>query len=700
MPSWPTERRVLGTRVPRLEGPQKVSGRAKYAYDINLPGLCHAVLLQSPHGHCRVTSIDTARAERLPGVRAVRVLRGPGSVLQYHGDEVAVAVADSEAQARDAVAAIAVDYEVLTPVVYEDDAMKPDAPRLHDEGNFRRGDPRRQGDTAAAFAAAAASFEGTFSYGVQTHSCLEAHGAVAQVVDGKVTVWSSTQSVSSVREALVRSLRVAPADVEVIVEHMGGGFGGKLGLDREAAYAAELARDIGRPVKLMRDREGEQTDTGCRESNTARLRLACDANGRLTAVAGEGYGTGGVGGRAGLRVPYIYGCPNVDYQHTDVFVNANSVRAMRAPGCPGASFIMESAVEGMAEAAGIDPLEFRKRNLGGGYVTQLDLGAQAIGWQNRRPTSAAAAEPGPLKRGFGCAVAQWGGSGHDSNARLAIHPNGQIEIWCATQDLGTGTRTALAIVVAETFGLQPQEVTVHIGHGSYPPSGGSGGSTTIGGVASAARTVGEQALERFLATVAPHLETEPGNLQIVPGAVQVRGNADRRLTWAQACATLGANPITAEAPRDGGLTAGGVGGAQFAEVEVDTETGVVRVLHMVAVQDCGLVVNRLTCESQVIGGVTMGIGLALFEERVMDRPSGRMLNPNLEFYKLPGASDIPPITCLLQDMPERGVIGVGEPPAIPTASAIANAVFNAIGVQVTSLPLTPDKVLAALGETV
>jgi xanthine dehydrogenase YagR molybdenum-binding subunit len=254
----------------------------------------------------------------------------------------------------------------------------------------------------------------------------------------------------------------------------------------------------------------------------------------------------------------------------------------------------------------------------------------------------------------------------------------------------------MAVVAAETFGLQPTDIGVHIGHSAFPPSGGSGGSTTIGGVSSGVRTVGEQLLASLFEKVAPGLEATPDDLAVVEGAIRRQSDPNRKLSWTDACRRLGAETLSAEAPRDKSLTTGGVNGAQFAEVEVDTETGIARVVKVVACQDCGLIVNRLTAESQVYGGVIMGIGYALFEERVYDPLSGRMLNPDMEFYKLPGAGDIPEIEVLMQDQPERGVIGLGEPPTVPTAAAIANGVANALGARVHALPLTPDKILAAL----
>lgn len=672
MASWPTERHVMGGNTPRLEGPDKVSGRARYTSDINLPGMLYAVALPCPHGRAQVVSLDTSNAARMPGVKAVAPLTGPGRELRLHGDLMVVIAAETEAQARDAVAAVEYKLEELPCVVTPEAAMAADAPQLHGQGNIRVDDPQVRGNVDQALQTAKAVYEGTFECAIATHCCLEPHGAVAAWDGDRVTVWISTQAVGRCGEGIARGLQISPAKVEVICEHMGGGFGGKLGLDREAVIAAQMAKQAGRPVKFMMTREIEQTSMGSRSSARATFKLAADANGKLTAFDGSGYGTGGIGQRAHFRLPFSYNVPNVRYQMTHVYTNQGSARAMRAPGCPESSFLMESAMDGLAEQLGLDPVEFRLRNVSGAYLEQLRLGAERIGWSQRQPTGS---QTGRHRTGYGCAITGWGGRGHDSNARVTIHGDGQVEIWCGTQDIGTGTRTALAIVAAETFGLQPEMIGVHVGHSTYPASGGSGGSTTIGGVSGAARAACEQALGQLRQRV---------------------GQTPRQLSWADACARLQGQSISVEAPRDPSLTESGVQGAQFAAVEVDTETGITQVTKLVAVQNCGSLVNRLTAESQIYGAIVMGLGFALFEEKVMDPRSGRMLNPDFEFYKVAGPSDLPEIEVLLQDQPERGVIGLGEPPTIPTAAAIANAVSNALGARVHALPLTPDKVLAAL----
>jgi xanthine dehydrogenase YagR molybdenum-binding subunit len=307
------------------------------------------------------------------------------------------------------------------------------------------------------------------------------------------------------------------------------------------------------------------------------------------------------------------------------------------------------------------------------------------------------------------ALHTWGGAGRgDNDVKVTIAANGSVTVQCSTQDLGTAERTVLAIVVAEVLGLNPQDLTVNIGESPFGRSTGSGGSTTCPGTSPAALNAGVAARNAFLEKLASRLNVRPSDLMLqlpkveggkVVEAVKVLDKANNKgYGWKEACARLGMDAVVGTGNWSPGLSNNGVGGVQVAEVLVDTETGVVRCKKIVAVQDCGLIINKLGCESQVAGGVIMGVNYALFENRIMDSQTGRQVNPDLEFYKLGGIEDMPEIVVHMVDMPERGVIGIGEPPTIGTAAAIGNAVCNAIGVRVGFSPFTPDKVLAALAK--
>jgi xanthine dehydrogenase YagR molybdenum-binding subunit len=298
----------------------------------------------------------------------------------------------------------------------------------------------------------------------------------------------------------------------------------------------------------------------------------------------------------------------------------------------------------------------------------------------------------------------WGGRGHPSECDLIIQPDGSVTIKMGTQDLGTGTRTAIMLVAADTLGIKPQQVNLLYGDTKYPMSGGSGGSTTIGGVSSTTRRAAVDARDMLFAKVASALGATADQLEAVNGQIRVKGSPSKAMTWKQACAKIGAVAINAHGKNLGGrdpLMNSGVGGVQMADVSVDTETGVVKVNKMVAVQDCGLVVSLEQAESQVYGALIMGISYSLYEEKVMDQTTGRMLNPNMEFYRLAGIGDIGELVVhmMVNKYDDRGVIGLGEPPVVSPGAAISNAVANAIGVRVPFLPLTPNRVLAALEGT-
>jgi xanthine dehydrogenase YagR molybdenum-binding subunit len=297
---------------------------------------------------------------------------------------------------------------------------------------------------------------------------------------------------------------------------------------------------------------------------------------------------------------------------------------------------------------------------------------------------------------MGCAANRWGGGGRGSRAQCDILADGGVVIRCGTQDLGVGTRTLMAIITAETLGLPVDAITVQLGDSTYPFSGGSGGSTTAPAVSPAIRITASKALQELASRLSPAIGVPAADITASNGRVHAKGDPSKGMAWRDACRQLGTTPVSVNGEWEPGLSASGTSGVQFAEVEVDVETGVTKVSRITCVQDCGLIVNLLTAESQCIGGMVMGVGYALFEDRILDRNTATMVNPNMEWYLLPGLSDIPQIDVVMMNQPERGVIGIGEPPTISTAAAISNAVANAIGVRVRSLPITPQKVLNAL----
>jgi xanthine dehydrogenase YagR molybdenum-binding subunit len=714
--NWPAvdERALLGTSIQRLDGPVKASGAAKYTYDLSRPGMLYARLLGSPYAHARIRSIDLAAAEKLPGVKAVLALIDPASAankVHYQGEEIAAVAATTEEIAEDAVRLIKVDYEELPHLATVDQAMNPNAPRVFDRGNVSDPAVREQGNVEEALKASAHVVEGVYSTQVQTHTSLETHGGLCEWDGDNLTAWVSTQAVHASRDGLASALKIPQSTVRVLTEYMGGGFGSKLSGDPQIAVCARLAKMASAPVKLMLTRKEEHLITGNRPSAFARVRAGVDANGTLTAFDAETWGTGGAGQGAAFRVPYpVYNFPAARQRHRDAYTTAGPQRAMRAPGHPQACFVTEVVIDELADRLRMDPLELRMRNLppvdpatgehraNEQWHKYFPMAAERIGWSRRHPTGDPA--PGPVKRGLGCAANRWAGGGSNrTRAVCEILPDGGVVSRIGTQDIGTGTRTVVALVTAETMGLPITAVQAAIGDSNHPWAPGSGGSVTVPSVSSAVRVAAENALNALLARVGPALGVEPSALVARNGRVHVKGDPSKGMTWKEACKQLGVQPISSEGGfqlRD--LASSGTSGVQFAEVEVDIETGITQVRRVVCVQDCGTIVDKLTAESQVYGGIIMGLGFAMFEHRILDRNTARMVNPNMEFYLLPGMSDIPQIDITLVDQPNRGVIGLGEPPVISTAAAIANAVANAIGVRVRRLPLSPDVILTALNE--
>jgi len=697
---WPRaeNRALIGKRISRLDGPDKSSGRAKYTYDVNRPGMLYAKMVLSPHAHAGVVRIDTSEAERMPGVKAVQVIVEPGKEVLWAGQEVAAVAAETEEQARDAAQRVRVEYEPLPHLVGD---VEPE--RVPDASRARQLAEQTAGDPDSGFREAEVSLEGRYGAPVITHCCLESHGQVAEWEGDQLTVWASTQSVYGVSNEFAQALGVPAGNVRAITPVMGGGFGSKFSADAWGLACARLAKKAGRPVKMMLERDQELMVAGARPSIYAKVRVGAKKDGTLTAWSSESWGTAGPGSAGNPSLPYVIRVPNRRSRHTGVLTNIGPARAWRAPNHPQMCLITMSALDDLAAKLGMDSLDFFLKNLAFSdraetYRAELLKAAELIEWKQKwHPRGHRT--PGPIQRGLGLSIHTWGGRGHESHCNATIHPDGSVEVSLASQDLGTGTRTVIGIVAAETLGLPLEAVRVNIGDSRYPPSGGSGGSTTVGGVSSSTRRATTEALNQLFARVAPSLGVPPDRLEAAGGKIQVRGDPSKSVTWKQACARLGVQPIVASGQTSADLISGGVGGAQMAEVAVDVETGVVKLQKLVAVQDCGLIIDLKTAESQVYGGCIMGVGYALFEEKVMDEITGRCLNPNLEFYKLAGIGDIGEIIVHMMTGPgydERGVVGLGEPPVISPGAAISNAVANAIGVRVPTLPITPDKVLAAL----
>ena len=718
---------IVGHAHRRIEGIAKVTGRARYTHDLRFPGMLHARILRSPYARARVRRVDPSKALALPGVRSVlhrfnapkAAFRGEETIfreeVRFVGDEVAAVAADTEEIANEALGLIAVDYEVLPHVVDLEEAIDDASPRIDEHGNVHDADRYERGDVKKALKDADAVVEATYRTSTQLHNSLETHGAVA-VWDGDLlTVHESTQHVFGVRQGLQAALRIPYGKIRVVCEHMGGGFGSKGGVGKYTIIAALFARELGAPVRCVLDRHEENVAAGNRSATLQKVRIAAKG-GRITAIAHDSWSNVGQGRWvADPTGPTkgLYDVPNVLARSYRVVANTGSLAAFRAPGYVEGTFALESAIDELADRIGIDPLALRRHHAamekdpvsGMRYslkrlVDCYDIGAEEIGWGRRRPKGLRGSAPG-LRRGLGMASQLWSGGGTPpAYATVHVNPDGTVVARIGTQDIGTGTRTVIAQICAEEMGIGVGDVRVEIGDTDSPYAPISAGSLTVASITPAVRLAAKDAHDQLLEVASGILEVQKSELRIEHGSVVSRG---ARTPIAKIFEDLQNYTVIgkgARVPNPDGLVLKTFG-AHFAEVEVDPATGEITVERIVAVHDVGRIVNPLTATSQVEGGVIQALGYALMEERVVDRPTGRVLTDDLETYKIPTVKDVPRIVVRFVDVPDTeansvGAKGLGEPPMIPAAAAVANAVANALGVRIRHLPMTRQRVLDAL----
>ncbi|MGZ5428185.1 MAG: xanthine dehydrogenase family protein molybdopterin-binding subunit, partial [Thermoanaerobaculia bacterium] len=563
-----------------------------------------------------------------------------------------------------------------------------------------------KGDVDKGFAEAEGTLEVVTTTAVQTHVPLETHSLFAEWVGDTLEVQASTQGTFSVRDELAEVFKLSKDKVVVRAEFTGGGFGAKFGAGDYGIFAAKLAKKAGKPVLMALDRKGEHLSAGNRPDSWNRVKLGYKKDGTVTAVQYTSVGTAGVatGTGTGSFAKNAYGFPNVKIDESDVFTNLGPGCAMRAPGHPQGAFTVEAALDAVAEACGLDPLAVRYKNDPSDVRrAEWEAAAKAIGWSRRdaitKANKAAAAAGLPLRRGLGCAAAVWYNIvSKGSQVQVRVHKDGAVEVENGVQEIGGGIRTAVGLVTAEELGLPVEAVSVHIGNSKYPYGPASGGSTTTASLIPAVRAAAFHAARKLAEIAAPLLGAKPEDVTLEGGAFLANG---KRADWAKVCARMSGESILATGDRapDFDGTDPRLFGAQFADVVVDVETGVVRVEKVAAAHSCGLAVWKTGVESQIRGGVLQGVSYALFEERVIDLPTGRFMNPNIEQYKILGAKDVPEVVTIVLDLfagkNNAHARGIGEPAVVPTAAAIANAVSHALGSRITDLPITPARVLAA-----
>jgi CO/xanthine dehydrogenase Mo-binding subunit len=750
---------VIGQSTRLIDGQPKVTGKIRYAADLNLPGLLHARFITSPHAHARIVKIDAEAALALPGVVAVLTAQDMPNILPtnrqrlllarerviFVGQPVALVLAENEAIAQDAVDQVMVEYEPLPAALTIDEALAEDAPLVWPNGvpgesgeaaahgadvGGEESAPKKvsnvtsqthfsRGDVAAGFAEADLIVERTFTTPMVHQNPLETHATVVQIdpLSEGLIVYSSTQAPYHVRKQISDVVKMAESEVQVRATPLGGAFGGKFVLYEPLVALA--AKTVGRSVRLVLSRQEELLASNPAPEGRLHLKLGAKKDGSLTALEAEIIFNGGCYpsspvGIAAVLTSSIYRLPNVELKGFEVLSFKPSAGAYRAPGIPQAMFALETLMDEIADKLGLDPLELRLHNavrqgdpmIHGeswpkiGMVEVLQALQAHPAWQNRAAARAAG-------RGIGVAVGGWPGGVEPASAACTLERDGTVHVHLASVDM-SGTNTGFALIAAEAFGVSPDKVRIITGDTNGAAyAGAAGGSKITYTVGPAVIRAAEEARTHTLAIAAELLEADPADLEIVDGRVQVKGVPDSAVPLGE---------IAGKTMQFGGKYAPVLGHgrhvdttrspgfcAQLAEVEVDRETGEVKVHKLVIAQDVGRAINPAGVQGQMIGGAVQGLGWALYEKTEYD-DYGQLLTASWMDYTVPhitqGALDIETIIVEVPtDQGPFGARGVGEPPIIPTAGAVANAITHATGARLADLPMTPPRVLAALAKS-
>ena len=754
--------RLVGKRIPRVDALEKVTGRATFGADVQMPGMLHGKVLRSKRPHARLAHIDTSRAERLPGVKAVVTAQGTPDVLytlhyiydlrllardkvRFVGEPVAAVAASDLDTAEEALGLITVTYEDLPAVFDPLEAMKPDAPIIHEDlsdyqakyaavrfGNVCSYTQIKHGDVDEGFRWADRVFENTFSTARVHQAYIEPHACVAQMdPGGKVTVWTTSQVPFKVRAAICQSLQLAMSQVRVITTTVGGGFGGKESL--LDPIAALLSQRTGRPVKMVLSREEEFIAARPRQSTRITLRTGVREDGTLTALqARYVYDAGAYADQTPGTTAYGATFAKGPYRVENVLVDAYCVYtnnvisgACRGYGGPPQCWAMESQMDIIAHALDIDPVNLRMKNgvedgdtLSTGQVCRnvsmkptLKAATERVGWSRKADHTEG------RFRGRGVSCHERGFALFSSGIVIKLNEDGTYGLLSGSVDIGTGAKTILAQIAAEELGAQVEDIAVLMGDTDGTPYDyGTVASRTTFTAGNAVRLAAADVRRQLFALAAEKLEAGAEQLALAEGHVYVAAAPEQRVSVAalsgEATRQWG-GPIIGRGsfvgqgtPMDAstvkgyplGPFPGLVYSTQVAEVDVDPETGQVTVLRIVCAQDAGKAINRAGVEGQVYGGVTQGLGFALTEELVLH--NGTVVNPRFLDYKIPTAMDAAPVETIIVEVPHDagpyGAKGIGEALVAPTAPAIANAVCDAVGVRVFELPMTAERILAAL----
>jgi CO/xanthine dehydrogenase Mo-binding subunit len=710
---WPSgPLTTVGQPAPRQDGLQRARGESRYTADIAFPAMLHAAVLRSPHASARVTRIDLAPALAAPGVRAAL---GPADLDAltdepgFPGAAVAALAADTLAQARAAAKLIDVDWDVAEPLLDPDEAVARDS-RVADTRRYERGDYER------GLAEADVVIEAEYRTQVVLHNSMETHQSVCRWEGDVLEVYTSTQYIWGVREAVAEQLGLPQDKVRVVCEYMGGGFGSKNGPGEYTFVAAELAKRTGRAVKCALTRREENIASGNRNATIQRLTIGARSDGTLTALGGEfvnAVGWGGWSATTAGPMELLYRCPNVKTTSNGAKINLPPMAAFRAPGFVEGTFGLECLLDELAAKLDLDPLQLRRLNYADHDATDdRPFSSKNLAecyrraephWERRHEVRARSTDT--VEYGVGMASQIWfGGGGPPSYAWIRVGADAHVQVVTAMQDIGTGTRTAMAQIAAEELGVPLETVQVSLGDSARGPYAAiSAGSSTTPSMGPAVRAAAADAKRQLIEIAAQRWQLEERVLDLEDGHfVSTDGGSwplEEITGLLEDGQILGKG---ARGPNPAGMRVHTFG-VQVAEVAVDVETGEVKVLRVAAIHDVGRVINPLGASSQVEGGIIQGIGHTLSEQRLVDPQTGTILTQTLDAYKLPTIADVPEIVCDLVDEPDAhltnlGSKGLGEPPIVPTAAAIANAIRDATGAEIRALPITREEMLRALRE--
>ncbi len=738
-PFW-KKTEIIGKRRPRVDAYERMSGSAVYPSDIKIPNMLYGAILRSTHPSATIKNIDITEASRMPGVRAVLTGQSPDvknlkwkyngfdvdlfeSRLRFEGDVVAAVAADTCYQAWDAVRAIIVDYQVHPFVVDHDKSLDKKAHRVHENGNLVSEDTYERGNLEKGFSEADVVLDNSYQTQAELHTPLELHGCVTNWDGERLTIWESSQGVYAVQSRVAEVLNLPLSRVRVIGHYMGGGFGSKLWPGKYTVISALLAKKCGRPVKTLLTREETYLCVGNRPSNTMRLKAGVKKDGTLTALEFECTGPSGAYPAGGTQlvdwlVRDLYKCGNVRTKSRDVYINAGPARPFRAPGHPQGAWALEQMMDSLAEKIDMDPVLFRLKNIPGysqaregnpPYTTTglrqcIEEGAKAFGWEEAVKKAREHNEKNShIKRGVGMAACLWvvGDGGPPSTIVIKLFRDGSVNLNMGASDIGTGTKTVMAFVVAEELGVDPASIQIeHADTGTTQYATPSGGSKTVPTEAPAVRNAAIAVKRQLLEMASEDMDIPVADLRYQGRYIVSKSDPEQsievtevsRLKKRGVVVGIGYRGPNPENKKTNPFA------AQFCELEVNTRTGEIKLLRFLGTNDSGRVMNRLTYDNQVFGGIVMGIGFGLTEFRQLDRQTGKLCNKNWHDYKIPTALDVPadmtslPIELEDPEANNTGAKGLGEPVTIPTAAAIANALHMATGIRFTRSPVTPIEV--------